>query len=304
MAILGHGRTDGAPATLPITGIKSGLAIALTAATFGYLLHHLPFFEDHAMLTSAAALAVAGVMAAAFVFLLAPPQRQVVPIVVLDRDRVPVRRLDASDLDFCIALHRETLGHGFFVQLGNRFMLAYYRSFLQSPHAVALKAEVGAQPVGFLVGALRARAHRRWMIRHRGIVLAALGAAGLASRPATAARFARTRLSRYTAAWRRHRAGTGPAPSGPASDPAVLTHVAIVSGARGTGAGRGLVHAMVTEGRRAGAERILLTTLAGAAGAGPFYAALGWTRSALHRTPDGSEVEEWSLDLGAPEAER
>lgn len=285
--------------------LSQGLAVGLVAAGLGYALHHLWFLDDHAVLRAAVSLAVAGGAAVVLGAVIVPGRRRVLPVVVIsapaDSRVQPLRR---GQLDFCVALHRDALSHGFFAELGDRFMRAYHATFLDSPHAVALGASIGGQPVGFLVGAVRARAHSRWVLRHRGVLLAALALAGLARHPPAALRFVRTRLGRYAKAWRRHmhaeraqqRSGDDQQPGG-AGDPAVLSHVAVVPGARTAGAGRALVEAFAEEVRRGGAERALLTTLADEGGAGGFYRRLGWQPSGAHSTADGRRVEEWTLEL-------
>ena len=284
--------------TTPVAPLAQGLAIALVAAALGYMLHHVPFLEDHAVVSAAISLLAAGIAAVALGAIAVPARRRVLPVVVSAPGREsPVRPLERSDIDFCVALHREALGHGFFVELGDRFMRAYYRASLASPHAAAIKAEVDEQAVGFLVGAVRARAPRGGMLRHRGALLAVLGVAGLIRHPRAAFRFARTRLGRYARTWRERRFDDPEQPSAVTADPAVLTHVAVVPGARRSGAGRRLVETFVDEARGAGAGRALLTTLANEAGAGRFYERLGWRRSATHVTADGHRVEEWILDL-------
>lgn len=297
MSFLNPGRPGASDGTAPAAQLSQGLAVAFVAAALGYTLHHVPFLEDHAMLSAVLSLAVAGVSAVAVGIVVVPGRRRVLPVVVMAPPTGSrVEPLTRRELEFCAALHREALGHGFFVELGDRFLRAYYAGFLDSPHAVAVGATVGGQRVGFLVGAVRARAHSRWVLGHRAPLLALLALAGLARHPRAGFRFVKTRLGRYARAWRRHRHGEHePQPSG--GDPAVLSHVAVVLGARATGAGRALVEAFVDETRGSGAERALLTTLAGDDGAGRFYERLGWTRSAIHTTADGRPVEEWSLDL-------
>ncbi len=71
-------------------------------------------------------------------------------------------------------------------------------------------------------------------------------------------------------------------------------------GARGIGAGQQLVVAFEAEARRAGAARATLMTLEGTAGAGGFYAELGWTRSTRRSTPDGRPTEDWVRALRQP----
>lgn len=299
MSLLSPGRTRPSDGTAPVAQLSQGIAVGLVAAGLGYTLHHLPFLEGHTILSAALSFAVAGVAAVVVGAAVVPGRRRVLPVVVMPaRAGSRVQPLGPEQLDFCVALHREALGHGFFVELGDRFMRGYYRTFLDSPHALALGANLAGQPVGFLVGAVRARAHSRWVFRHRGVTLAALALAGLVRNPRAAFRFARTRLMRYASALRRHQRGEPGEQPARAGDPAVLTHVAVVPGARGTGSGRALVEAFMDAAGGAGAERALLTTLADEEGAGTFYARLGWHRSAIHSTADGRRVEEWTLDLG------
>ncbi len=280
---------------------SQGLAIAFIAAALGYLLHHLPPLRDHPVAGVAVALLAAGAMAFGLGGLASRRSAYRLPtVVVVSENGHEVRRLDRDDLDFCAALHAEVLEHGFFVQLGRRFLREYYGTFLESPYAVALIATVGGQPVGALVGALRPRAHAGWTLRHRGAALAFHGSVGLATHPEAAVRFIRTRLGRYASVWRRHRRGPHDAPGDREHSHAVLSHVAVVPGARGIGAGRQLVGAFESEARRAGAARATLTTLEGSAGAGSFYAELGWKRSTRRSTPDGRPTEEWVRALDNP----
>ena len=207
-----------------------------------------------------------------------------------------VRLAERRDIAFTAALHSEALTHGFFVQLGSRFMRSYHRTFLESPFAVFFVATVGGVPVAFLVGLVRPRAHARWALRHRGMSLALEGLLSLSLRPATAVRFLRTRTSRYVRGWRRNRAGVGDHST---SEPerAVLSHVAVVPGARGSGAGRRLVDAFVEESRRTGATGATLVTMDAEQGASEFYKALGWVQGPRRTTPDGQPMVEWSIDF-------
>lgn len=282
----------------PPASLSTGLAVALGAAALGYLVHHLPPLREHAAEAVAVALLAAGAGAWGLGTLLALPRRVGLPLVVVPTSAgAQTRPLQREDLDFCAALHAEAMEHGFFVQLGPRFLRAYYATFLDSPHAVAFAATVAEQPVGALVGILRPRAHARWVLRRRGPALALIGAAGMMLRHRAALRFARTRIPRYLRVWRRHRGAPATTQDSPRAEPAVLSHVAVAPGARRVGAGRLLVRTFEREALRAGAERAILTTLEGPEGAGRFYAELGWLRSATHTTPDGRRVEEWARDL-------
>lgn len=274
------------------------LAIAVLAAAVAYALHHLPPLRDH--LAAGIAIVLLGTASAALLAGRLGERRQAFAlpsILVPTPGAVRPRPLRATDVAFCAALHAETLEHGFFVELGPRFLRRYYAAFLDSPYALGFAATVGGQSLGFLVGTVDARSHARWLVRHRGMTLGLQAIAAMALRPGAALRFLRTRIGRYAATWRRHRGARAPSHAQSEAHTAVLTHVAILSGARRLGAGRVLVREFEIEAGRRGAESAFLTTLGGPNGAGPFYASLGWRRSAQLRTADGRHVEEWTRDL-------
>ena len=273
------------------TGLGACIALAIAA---GYLIHHVGPLDEHDALTLAAALVVALVAGGAMAAV--APGGRLPPIVVARPGSECVRPAERRDIGFTAALHSEALAHGFFVQLGGRFMRSYHRTFLESPHAVFFVATVRGVPVGFLAGLVRPGAHARWALRHRGVGLALGGVVSLSLRPATAVRFLRTRTSRYIRGWRRNRAATGDH-SAPEAETAVLSHVAVVPGARGSGAGRRLVDAFVDHSRQRGAIGATLVTLESEEGAGRFYKALGWVQGPQRKTPDGLSMVEWSLDF-------
>ena len=292
------GGTQAADNSRQLRSLYEAVAIAPLAAVLGYLLHHLPPLRDHPVEGVLVALALASATAFAVRGIIAERRPYDLPTVIVAAPREPdVHPLARSDLEFCAALHAHALPHGFFAELGPRFLRAYYTTFLDSPHAVALVATVSGQPTGHLVGVIAPRSHTRWLLRRRGPELAMHGLVGMALHPSAAYRFARTRLSRYARAWRRHRSA---GERSPANDdaPAVLVHVAVVPGARRIAAGRTLVEGFEAAARKRGAKRAVLTTLAGDGGAGGFYERLGWSRSTVRRTPDGIVMEEWTRDLG------
>lgn len=194
-----------------------------------------------------------------------------------------VRSADRGDLRWIAAIHRRQLPHGFFARLGSRYLRAYHRSFMQSPHAVALVAERRGRRVGFVVGVVDPVAHHRYVVRQHGLRLAVVGAMSLVARPALALEFLRTRVVRYLRSVSRatspRRTSDAPGGAAPETTAAVLTHVAVDPEAQGAGAGRFLVEAFVDEVREAGAAAVELVTLSGERGAASFYEKLGWKRA-------------------------
>jgi ribosomal protein S18 acetylase RimI-like enzyme len=211
---------------------------------------------------------------------------------------ITVRCLAAGDLPAAARLHATLLPHGFFPRLGQRFLRAYYRTFMSSPHGIGLVACVAGQPVGVLVGTAHNAAHYRWVIQHHGVSLAWLAILAMLVRPTVAVWFVRTRLRRY--ARRLLHLPVRPAPAGrdagsgdpAAGDLAVLTHVMVSGDTQGRGIGTALVERFAVVARTAGASRAMLVTFAGQDGASAFYKRLGWEHLEDRPSRDG-----WQLSV-------
>lgn len=219
---------------------------ALAAAAMGYLAHHVSPLEEHTAETAVLAMLIAATVSVGFGAALATRRPRTLPdVVVAAPGSGKLHRAQGEDLDFCTALHARTLDHGFFVALGPRFLRSYNASFIDSPHAVALIVTLEGRPVGALTGVLRAGAHRRWMVRHRGLRLAGGVTGALLTRPGPAIRFIRSRTKRYARSWWLHR-GNAPELGSMGEEPvAVLSHIAVLPGVRGAGVGTQLVDAFV-----------------------------------------------------------
>lgn len=274
-------------------------AIAFAAAAATYGLHHLSPADPHhadgvvALLVGVAILVVGPVALATTRRHPAPPA-----VLVPRSDRPTVRGYQSSrDVEVAAAIHAAELEHGFFVDLGPRFLRAYQRSFADSPHAVAVLAELDGHVVGMLTGVLRPVEHSRWVLKRRGVHLALAGAVALAVRPLTAGRFLRTRAGRYLRGWRRRRAEPITESAARPARFATLTHVAVVPGARGAGIGGALVEAFEQRARVDGVRELRLTTLPADAGAGPFYQRRGWVRDGTATTADDVTFDRYLKEL-------
>jgi ribosomal protein S18 acetylase RimI-like enzyme len=267
-------------------------ALAATGASYG--LHHTSPLDGHSLGVVLLFFSAAAGLAVVFAAFAGSLERRLPIVVALRPGSTRVRPAEPGDLDFCTALHSEALPHGFFAELGYGFLRAYLATFVSSPHAAAFVATVDGTPVGMVVGIIRPLAHRRWVLKHRGLRLAAVGGAALVVRPRLALRFIRTRLVRYSRALRRERSTRVVARE---RHSAVLSHVAVAPGAEGAGLGGRLVDAFVDAARAAGAERVVLATLAGKAGAAGFYRKLGWCESEPAQDFDGQSIVLFSLSL-------
>ena len=273
---------------------------ALLAAALSYALHHTLPWNGHDLdialvITAAVAVSVAAGLVAR------PAERQLPAVVTMQPGSADVSIARSRDLGFYAALHAQTLEHGFFAALGHGFLRAYYSTFVASPHAVALIARADGAPVGIVVGVLDPRSHARWVIRRRGLRLALRGLAMLVLRPRIAVTFAQTRFGRYRQVWRRNRSESDYKRSSAQRRTAVLSHIAVVPGGRGSGVGSALVDAFLTTARAAGAARATLVTRPGDGGAGPFYRRLGWRHDGTRAGFDGQPVATFAIDLAVQE---
>jgi ribosomal protein S18 acetylase RimI-like enzyme len=207
--------------------------------------------------------------------------------------------MQARDLDFVTALHGEALPYGFFAKLGPAYLRTYHASFLASPYAITLLADLQGTPAGFVAGTIDSGAHYRFVLRHRGWRLAVVGLLALARRPRLATRFVRTRARQYAVgAMRLARPGPTTAPRPRTTTGAgVLAHVAVLRSRRGSGAGAALVEAFADQARARGVDRIRLSTRADESGAAPLYERLGWRRGATSIDFDGRPWVAYLLDL-------
>lgn len=301
MSALGFRLAPSALRTLGVGALGLAALVAIAAAAMGYLAHHASPLGGHAVQTAALVVVVAAFVAVSLGAAVAARRPLSLPdVVVASPGSASLRAAQREDLDFCTALHASTLDLGFFVALGPRFLRSYNALFVDSPHAVALVATLGGHPVGALMGVLDTRAHRRWTVRQRGLRLVLGGVTALVTRPRPALRFVRTRAGRYVRSWLRHRHGDGDAEPDRGDDRgvAVVSHVAVLPGARGSGSGGGLVREFVKAAGRSGASRVTLVTLEGEGGASGFYAKLGWDAGTSHLSPEGDSLREWSLPMG------
>ena len=277
--------------------LRQAVVVALLLAALIFVMRHLPQVGAH-VIVGLLALLVSAITFGAVVSGLLSRRTTEPSVVVIPADQIgEVARMKERDLEFSIDLHARVLSHGFFVSLGPQFMRAYHRTFVDSPHAIGLIATAREHPVGFLVGVLRPRAHAKWVLANRGAGLVLRGAAALAIRPRTAVRFVSTRMRTYVASWRRHGSRPNTETEMKPALPAVLSHMAVVPGAQGTGVGSKLAYSFEASARSAGVSRAILTTLGGETGAGPFYARLGWTPRGTRAQIGGLAMEEWGRDL-------
>ena len=194
-----------------------------------------------------------------------------------------------DDVAFTAALHHVELPHGFFPKLGVPYLRAYHRTYVASPYSVALVAEDGGRPCGFLVGTVRHSAHNRFVVRNHGARLTFAALRAMLTRPRLAVQFVSTRLGRYLRSLANHLRPTAtPSVVGDqAVSLATLSHVAVTPDKRTNGVGSLLVNGFAEAARAAGSHSTVLSTLAEERGAADFYSRLGWVESGRYIDRDG-----------------
>ena len=197
-----------------------------------------------------------------------------------------------DDVAFTAALHHVELPHGIFPKLGVRYLRVYHRTYVASPHSMALVAEDGGRPCGFLVGTVRHSDHNRFVVRNHGARLTFAAMRAMLTRPRLAVQFVSTRLGRYVRSLAHHLRPTS-TPGGVGDDQAAvsssatLSHVAVTPDKRTNGVGSLLVNGFTDAARTAGCHSTVLSTLAEARGAANFYTRLGWVVSGRYVDRDG-----------------
>lgn len=204
--------------------------------------------------------------------------------------KATTRPMELADLESVAKQHLAQLPAGFFGSLGERFLVAYYRTYLTSPVAVALIVEVDGQPVGYLVGTVDEASHRQHVIRLERTRLAITGLWCMAMRPQIVPRFVRTRLRKYGRAIRLsvHRNARSQQPR----RLGVLHHIAITSTKQRCGVGSELVSKFVSIGQIHSVEAFQLLTHTSNQSAKRFYLKHGWSVKDEISDNDG---EEWVL---------
>lgn len=218
-----------------------------------------------------------------------------------------------GDVRVLVDLHRTYFPGNVIGRLGRPLLRVYYRGLVDSPYALvlgvggpgAVVAGTGDRPLAYVAGVLDTAQHRRWVRRHQAPAL--LGAVLLAVvlHPVLAAGLVRRRVGLLGArvpVRLRRRPSAGPAvprprtpeeSAGPASAPllpvGVVSHLAVVTSARGRGHAARLLDAFDDAARRAGTRRLAVATLA-TGGAAGLYEARGWQRVAERRTFDGRDL--------------
>lgn len=209
---------------------------------------------------------------------------------------VPLRAMVRDDLPEVAKLHIQHFPDGYYARLGEGFLAAHYRGYLESPHAVAFVVACEGELQAFLVGSLDEVGHQRHLARRRRFAVAVAGALALGARPALWRDFIGVRAPWYA---RRALSGLrGASARGAHQRPfGELDYVITRPTARSRGIGAQLVRSYLRAAREAGASHAHLVTLVDNGVARRFYQKRSWVPDGMRRTRDGAALAAYRYQL-------
>jgi GNAT superfamily N-acetyltransferase len=201
-----------------------------------------------------------------------------------------------EDLPEVATLHRQHFPDGYYARLGEGFLVAHYRGYLDSPHAVAYVVTRDGQVQAYLVGTVDEVAHRRHAARSGRLARAVAGITALGARPHLWGDFLAVRSHWYA---RRALAGLRPtSPADPNRRPfGELDYVITRPAARNQGIGAHLVGSYLQAVRTAGGSHAVLVTLVGNNMARRFYQKRGWVPDGVRVSRDGAALAAYRFDV-------
>jgi ribosomal protein S18 acetylase RimI-like enzyme len=200
---------------------------------------------------------------------------------------VTIRSMTVADVREVARVHIEAFPGFFLTFLGPGFLRELYRGIVRDPDGIAFVAVRDGACAGFVAGSASPAGLYKRLMKRRIVAFAFHAGLAFLRKPSVAPRLLRafTRSSEAP-----------PAESGRAE----LMSLAVLPGNQGGGLGGRLVEAFVESVRSRGGAAVFLTTDAvGNDAVNAFYERLGFVRSRRFATPEGREMNEYSLQVRA-----
>jgi ribosomal protein S18 acetylase RimI-like enzyme len=193
--------------------------------------------------------------------------------------------MEKEDVGSVVRIHLTSFPGFFLTFLGPRFLSLYYSGICEAPEGIALICkDPDGEPAGFVAGTINPRGfYSRLLKRHwLKFCLASVGA--ILRKPTIIARIARG-LSH-------------PSQNPVGEEVAGLFSIGVLPELQGTGAGKVLVDAFLSEARKRGCRRVFLTTdRNGNDAVNAFYRKMGFRIERQYETPEGRAMNEYWIDL-------
>jgi GNAT superfamily N-acetyltransferase len=206
-------------------------------------------------------------------------------------DRGGPHSICPEDVRKLARLHRRAFPGFFLSQLGEPFLVQFYRGFIDDPTAVvAIERDERGDPVGVVVGTTEPQGFFRRLLRRRLLGFGWAALQGAVRRPSAVPRL--LRAVRYR----------GDAPAG--AEGALLSSICVDPRARANGVGGRLLTAWSERAAALGAtSAYLLTDAEGNDAVNRFYANHGWVRHDRVTTPEGRVLNRYERRFGSAQRE-
>ena len=196
-----------------------------------------------------------------------------------------VRRMERKDIDRVVAVHLAGFPGFFLSFLGPRFLALYYSGVCSAPEGIAFVClNSGGEPAGVVVGSTNPRGFYSRLLKRDWLRFSLASLDAICRKPSAVGRIAR--------------ALSHPSRNPVGEEVAGLYSIGVLPELQGTGAGRKLVHAFLSEARKKGCRRVFLTTdRDGNDTVNAFYLKIGFHIERQFVTPEGRRMNEYWIDL-------
>jgi ribosomal protein S18 acetylase RimI-like enzyme len=201
-------------------------------------------------------------------------------------EAIQIRTFEQKHFAEASRIHLETFPGFFLSSLGPRFLREFYRAFAFDRSSIAIVAEnsLNGEVLGFAVGMLDSRGFFKRLLLKRWWAFGLLSLPAISKRPTSVTRILRAFLYR------------GDPPIG--KKRALLSSIAVTSGAQKIGLGSSLLREWVRCCSDRGASGCYLTTDAADNNAvNEFYTRNGWRIDAEFITPEARKMFRYVLDI-------
>lgn len=199
-----------------------------------------------------------------------------------------IRSIEPADIPVLARLHRAAFPGFFLSELGEAFLVQFYRGYLADPTAVTVLAcALDGKIEGVAVGTTAPAGYFTRLVRRQLLGFAAASLRAVVRHPRTAPRL--LRAVRYR--------GDVPADI----DGAQLSSICVSAQRQGAGVGAVLLGAWSAEAAARGARTAFLTTDGdGNDAVNAFYARQGWQLAGSYTTREGRNLNRYTLILDHP----
>ena len=196
-----------------------------------------------------------------------------------------LRPMNRRDIDTVVSVHLKSFPGFFLSSLGPKFLSLYYRGVVDAPEGIAyVYLNENKEPAGFVAGTSNPQGFYKRLLKRDWLKFSFASIAALLKNPGAIPRVARGLIH------------PGQNPAG--EEIAGLFSIGVLPELQGTGAGKKLVQAFLSQARTRGCKRVFLTTdRDDNEPVNHFYQKLGFVVEREYKTPEGRNMNEYWITL-------